>query len=426
MTIDANVRAFAPKNVEITEPAASGKSMVRHHEAIPVVRNSKNRPMWCAATAIALFEHHPDWQGCLRHDAFLRRDMLYRPLPGTDTADGFEIREITETDIVLAQVWCNRNGFPNAVQGTIADAFHTVAADYSIDPLKDWLEGLEWDGQPRLSSWLTRYLGVEESIYAAEVGPRWMISAVARALQPGCKADGCLILEGKQGSGKSTVLRILAGSAFFADSLPDLSSKDAAQFLRGKWIIELAELSSLSRSSVEATKAFISRQEERYRPPYGRTEVTELRRCVFAGTTNRDDYLRDPTGNRRFWPVMTGEFDLEAIERDRDQLWAEAMHAYKAGEPWWLTGQVAEIAAQEQAERGEDDPWVAAIRTYSDGREAVACKSILAEALAIPAERMSQRDSRRVSGILRTLGYQRDGQFTSGEEKGLARYVRTG
>ncbi len=123
---------------------------------------------------------------------------------------------------------------------------------------------------------------------------------------------------------------------------------------------------------------------------------------------------------------MTGEIDLEAIRRDRDQLWAEAVHAYNSKEVWWLTGEVAEVAAQEQAERGEDDPWVAAIQSYCEEREAVACKSILAEALEIPAERMTQRESRRVSGILRTLGYQRDGQFTSGEGKGLARYVRTG
>ena len=425
MTKDAKVEAFAAKN-RIKAPVVQKPSTVRLHDTIPVVRDSKDRPVWCPATAIALFEHHTDWRGCLRHDSFLRRDMLYRPIPGTDTGQRFETREITETDIVHAQVWCNRNGFPDAARATITDAFHAVAADNSVDLLNYWLGNLKWDRQAQLSSWLMRYLGVEESDYAVVVGRRWMISAVARALSPGCKADGCLILEGVQGGGKSSVLRILAGSEFFGGALPDLSSKDAAQFLRGKWLIELAELASLSRLSFEATKAFISRQEERYRPPYGRTEVLELRRCVFVGTTNRDDYLRDPTGNRRFWPVMTGEIDLEAIRHDRDQLWAEAVHAYNSKEVWWLTGQVAEVAAQEQAERGEDDPWVAAIQSYCDGREAVACKSILAEALEIPAERMNQRESRRVSGILRTLGYQRDGQFTSGEEKGLARYVRTG
>jgi predicted P-loop ATPase len=268
------------------------------------------------------------------------------------------------------------------------------------------------------------YLGVEESDYAAEVGRRWMISAVARALSPGCKADSCLVLEGDQGSGKSSVLRELASPSFFGDALPDISNKDSKQFLRGKWIIELSELATLNRSSFEAIKAFISRQVEQYRPSYGRKDITEPRRCVFAGTTNRDDYLRDATGNRRFWPVRTGSINLEGIRRDRDQLWAEAVHAYQSGEPWWLDAEFAELAAIEQSERGEDDPWMVLIVEFCAGKEAVSCKTILTEALGFLNERMGQRETKRVAGILRTLGYRREGQFTSGPEKGAARYVR--
>lgn len=394
------------------------------HDDIPVVRNAKGLPVWCPATAIELMKKHEDWQGCLHYDAFLQSDMLYRPVPGTDENESFEIREVKDADVVQAQVWFNRNGFPDATRSTVTDAFQAVAAANTIDPVKDWLLDLVWDGRPRLSSWLTNYLGVEESEYAAEVGRRWLISAVARALSPGCKADSCLVLEGDQGSGKSSVLRELAGPNFFGDALPDISNKDAKQFLRGKWIIELAELATLNRSSFEAIKAFISRQVEQYRPSYGRKDITEPRRCVFAGTTNRDDYLRDATGNRRFWPVRTGLIDLEAVKRDRDQLWAEAVHAYQSGEPWWLTAEVAEIAALEQSERGEDDPWMVVIVEYCASREAVACKSILAEGIGIPSERMSQRETKRVAGILRALGYKRDGQFTAGTEKGAARYVR--
>lgn len=392
-------------------------------DGIPVVCNEKGRPVWCPATAIALLENHPDWKGCLRHDSFLQSDMLYQPIPGSSEAETFEVREIKDTDIVQAQVWFNRNGFPDATRSTVADAFQTVAEANSIDPLKDWLLDLEWDGVPRLSLWLVNYLGVEESEYAKEVGRRWMISAVARALSPGCKADSCLVLEGDQGSGKSTVLRELAGAKFFGDALPDISNKDSKQFLRGKWIIEFSELATLNRSTFEAIKAFISRQVEQYRPAYGRKDITEPRRCVFAGTTNRDDYLRDSTGNRRFWPVRTGIIDLDAVRRVRDQLWAEAVNAYQSGEHWWLDAKVAEIAVLEQSERGEDDPWTVLIIEYCAGKEAVACKTILTEAIGFSSERMSQRETKRVAGILRSLGYRRDGQFTSGSEKGAARYV---
>jgi predicted P-loop ATPase len=414
-------RASAPLTGITPDQKTNGSNL---HADIPVVRNPKDIPVWCPATAIALLECHTDWTGCLRHDAFLQSDMLYRPVPGSDKADEFEIREIKDTDIVQAQVWFNRNGFPDATRSTVADAFQSVALNNTIDPLKDWLLELVWDGRPRLSSWLVNFMGAEDSDYVSEVGRRWMISGVARALSAGCKADSCLVLEGDQGSGKSSALRELAGPEFFGDALPDISNKDSKQFLRGKWIIELSELATLNRATFESIKAFISRQVEQYRPAYGRKDITEPRRCVFAGTTNREDYLRDATGNRRFWPVRTGNIDLEAVRRNRDQLWAEAVAAYQRNEPWWLDDKTEKMAAQEQSERGEDDPWTVPIVEFCSGKEAVACKTILAEALGFLSDRMSQRESRRVAGILKSIGYRRDGQFTSGSEKGAARFVR--
>ncbi len=419
-------RVTPPASSSLTSgtPQQSGGGLKFRHADIPVVRNDKGLPVWCPATAIAMLENHSDWQGCLCHDAFLQCDMLYRPVPGTDEIQDFEIREIRDTDIVQAQVWFNRNGFPDATRNTVADAIQAAAGANTVDPLRDWLASLEWDRRPRLSSWLMNYLGAEESTYNVAVGRCWMISAVARVFSPGCKADGCIVLEGDQGSGKSSVLRELAGPKFFGDSLPDISSKDSKQFLRGKWIIELAELATLNRASFEAIKAFISRQIEQYRPSYGRKDIVEPRRCVFAGTTNRDDYLRDSTGNRRFWPVRTGSIDVEGVRRDRDQLWAEAVNAYQSGEAWWLSAEISKLASLEQSERGEDDPWVVEVSRYCEGREFVACKPILAEALGFRSENMGQRETKRVAGILRSLGYQRDGQFTSGPDKGATRFVR--
>ena len=176
-----------------------------------------------------------------------------------------------------------------------------------------YLESLAFDPQidePQLSFWMERYLGVEpttdeERRYVEAVSRLSLIQAVARALNPGCKADSVPILEGGQGIGKSTAIRILHGAEWFGDALPPMSHKDASDYIRGKWGIELAELAFQQKAEVETQKSFISRREERFRPAYGREEICYPRRCVFWGTTNRSDYVKDDTGNRRFLPVKT-------------------------------------------------------------------------------------------------------------------------
>ena len=181
---------------------------------------------------------------------------------------------------------------------------------------------------------------VDEHLPSAQFSYR----GVERALRPACKADHLLILEGAQGAGKSTAIRILCGDAYFGDSLPKLDSKDAADYVRGKWIIELAELSSVSKTEVEHVKAFITRTEEKFRPAYRHNEIAYQRRCVFIGTTNRTDYLRDETGNRRFWPIKLEAVDVATIETDRDKIWAAAKAIYDAGEHWLLTDAEALLA----------------------------------------------------------------------------------
>lgn len=240
----------------------------------------------------------------------------------------------------------------------------------------------------------------------------FLVAAVARVFQPGAKCDYVLVLEGAQGAGKSRACEIL-GSPWFSDSLPDVTrDKDAAQHLRGKWIVEISELSAIGRAEAEALKSFISRPVERYRPPYGREEVIEPRQCVFIGTTNRSTYLGDDTGARRFWPVRVGQVDITALGADRDQLFAEAVVNYRAGAQWWPDDHFErEHIRPEQDARFDSDAWESILANFLVGRERVQISEVAREALLIETARIGTKEQRRIAAILTRLGW------TSGREK---------
>ena len=281
----------------------------------------------------------------------------------------------------------------------------TAARDHPFHPVKSYLHGLRWDGQKRVDRWLSTYLGAENNEYSRAVGSRWLISAVARILRPGAKADCCLILEGPQGSRKSTALRTLAGE-FFTDELADLGSKDAAMQTRGVWIIELSELDSLSHAEVARIKAFMSRTTDRFRPPYGMRLMESTRQCVFAGTVNHATYLRDETGGRRFWPITCGPIDVEA--RDRDQLWAEARVRFESGSVWWLdTPDLIQLANDQQEARYERDPWEEVIGPWLEGRQSTSISEVLVKCVLKPQAQWTQTDKIRSARCLRAQGWVR-------------------
>jgi predicted P-loop ATPase len=234
---------------------------------------------------------------------------------------------------------------------------------------------------------------------------------IARVYRPGCQADYAPILVGPQGLEKSKILATLAGEEYFGDHLPDIHTKDASQYLRGKWLVELPELAALNKGDVESWKAFITRREEKYRPSYGRKDVVEPRQCVFAGTTNEREFLRDTTGNRRFWPIGTPQLDIEALKRDREMIWAEAVRLFKNHEPWWPNRDFEqEHMVPEQEARVVADPWLQPIETWLSGsdrdRTTPTSFEIAKEALDIPIGQIHSGHTRRIAAIMRSLSWE--------------------
>jgi predicted P-loop ATPase len=283
----------------------------------------------------------------------------------------------------------------------------TVAKDNSFHPVRDYLTSLTWDKVERVEHFGANYLGAEDTPYHRLISKCTLIAAVARIMGPGCKADHVLILEGTQGIGKSTSLAQLF-EPWFSDEIADLGSKDAAMQLSGVWCIELAELSSMTRSEIERVKAFISRRTDRFRPSYGRNVIEVPRQTVFVGTTNSDAYLRDETGGRRFWPVQCGAIKPHAIKRDRDQIWAEAFALYKADTPWWINDKAAvELAQEQQDDRYLADPWQELIAKFIDSRESVSADEIFTDVLYLDKKQWGRGEQMRIAQCLKALGWKR-------------------
>jgi hypothetical protein len=314
-----------------------------------LILNTRGVPTKTLPNVLSILSQHPAWEGVLAYDQFGERVVKLRPPPTRAQAAAW-----------LASV----AGVDPAVS-VVEAAVVAVAERTIIHPVRDWLSDLAWDGTPRLDSVLEKYVGAEPSKFVTAVGARWMISAVARVFAPGCPAHHMLVLEGPQGLGKSTWFRELAGGQWFADTGVTIGDKDSYQSLRGVWIYELAEMASIRGREVERIKAFLSSPSDHYRPSYGRATRDFPRQTVFAGTTNDDQYLSDPTGARRFWPVRCRHIDLEGLRRDREQLWAEATVRYRAGESWYLdTTDLQVQASEQQEERAEQDDWVPLVQKW--------------------------------------------------------------
>jgi len=372
------------------------------------------------ANAITALRLAPEWADVLSFNEFSRQVRQGRPAPWMRaTTDQW-----SDHDDRLTADWLQHQGVHVGVD-VAGQAVQTVARDRKFHPVRTYLDSLQWDGQPRLTRWLATYLGVEDSEYSAAVGLRWTRSSVARIYRPGAKVDCCLILEGPQGGKKSTALKTLAGE-WFTDEIADLGSKDSALQTQGVWVVEIAELDSMTRTEVSRIKAFMSRATDRFRPPYGKQVIESPRQCVFAGSVNHSTYLRDETGGRRFWPVVCGEIDVDALARDRNQLWAEAVSQYVHGEVWWLeTPELIQEAERQQSDRYEEDAWHGLIATwvenpqkrrdgtgypeagFSSDNQSVCIADILNHCIGKKQDQWTQLDQNRVARCLRAIKWER-------------------
>ena len=367
------------------------------------IKGETGKPLSVVANALEALRSDP-----VIRDRFSFDEMLRAPLISDPSDPHFKIRPVDDNDVVEVQTWMQHAGLKRIAKDIVHDAIRVRASENAFHPVCDYLASLQWDGVERLNFWLNTKLGAEPTLYTQAVGRMFLISMVARVLGPGCKTDHMLILEGPQGVLKSSVCAIL-GDKWFSDNLPDVTAgKDVSQHLRGKWLIEVSEMHAMSRAETALLKAFITRTIERYRPSYGRLEVIEPRQCVFIGTTNRETYLRDETGGRRFWPIKVGDIDIDGLKTDRDQLFAEAVHRYRAGEPWWPSRDFErEHILHEQEARYEADVWEENISDYVATKVRITIGDVARLALFIETPRIGTAEQRRIAAVLETIGWRR-------------------
>ena len=303
-----------------------------------------------------------------RYDVFHDKLIVRGPkAQGDELADLEKLDGLDKITLKLRAIVLDRFRFDPG--GSIGEAVLLRCLENSFDPVRDYLDGLQWDGHLRLDRWLITYGGADDTAFNRAVGRTMLVAGVARVREPGCKFDNMPVLEGKQGMLKSTALRVMFGSANFSDSeIIGLDKREQQEAVQGVWGQEVSELEGMKKASAAHLKHFLSKQDDKARPAYAKSRIDQPRRTIFVGTTNEDKYLKDMTGNRRIWPVKLHgvvwsagakmkRIDIEGLKRDRDQLWAEAATAQAAGEALYIPDALWGDAEVQQKARMHHDPW---------------------------------------------------------------------
>lgn len=404
-------------------------------------KNKDGKILPTTFNSLVVLENDKPWAGVLAFDEFAYRIVKRKPPP---TRVG-SLGEWTDLDDVLSVVYISEEFSFEPKKTIVMDAVMAVAHQHKFHPVREYLNALTWDGTPRLKTLLSEYFGaactaataslgeadhIELMVYLHLVSIKWLVGAVARIMEPGCKLDTMVVLEGGQGEFKSSTLRALFGAEWFADSKLVIGDKDALAQMQGKWCYEMAEMDSHGKADATAFKQFMSSQEDRVRWHYGRRAEDVKRQSIFVGTTNMDEYGKDETGMRRIWPVAVGFIDRARIAADRDQLWAEAVHYYHRKARWWVDKDVIVIDPTKEAfaglfdepinerqlfdrqaeERMQIDAWSYKVSAWLDINNLlpyVTTANILGEALGLDTARWSKPEQMRAAAILRRMGYTR-------------------
>lgn len=384
---------------------------------------------------LAYLRHHPKYAGLFRYDRFQGRVIVYKCPPWEDERK-FKVRNLSNTDTtyITALLECEEGKLcPTASK--VRECIEVMAFENWINPPLEYFESLRWDGEKRLYRWLEVYLGANgDQEYLSAVGMCWMIAGAARIYMPGCRAENMIVFEGPQGELKSTALRKLAtlGSkgdeeSYFCDTLTfsDIQKKDTTLKLCGKLIVEFPELAKLGHKEVEEVKQWMSIQDDEMRRPYGRETEKFPRQFILAGTTNEQFWLKDKTGNRRYWPVKVGSIDLASLSRDVPQLWAEAVFLFKSGEQWWLnkSSEVWKKAEIEQAIRLADDIWITPIERYLENTDKVTVDEIL-EKIGVDVSKREEKHANRIRDILRRIGFEQKTKWDKDAKKNKHTWIR--
>jgi predicted P-loop ATPase len=383
-----------------------------------IKRTKEGAPQSSLYNGLVVLRNDDRMRGVLAFDE-LQGSAVLKALPPWIPSEWASAREVTDPDVVRLAAWLDHEHELRLKTNTLHELVDTVAGEFRFHPVRDWLETLAWDETERLSTWMIDVCGAEDTPYVRRVSRQSLIRHVARAYKPGVLVKQAVVLEGEQNFRKSMLIRELIGAEWWTDQLPtNLSDKDAQQNLRGLWGIEIGELASKKRTDLDTVKGYIARYDDRYRPSYGRRTIRVPRSCVFWATTNEYTYLIDPTGNVRWEPVRIKRADIETLKSIRPQLWAEAVVAFKAGEPWWTDDpqEAAEHAAEVELRRHQD-PWESKIAEFLTSKDEITVFEILDKCLEIAPKAMTKVDEMRVSTILQLLRWPKRGRKLVADER---------
>lgn len=348
---------FADDSVEITEDDTNWMEDLEIDARSKYISSAPNIDL--------IFSNDIRLKGIFRRNEFDNRNYVFANLPWRKIPKPEPLRNVDYSGIrnYIESIY----GISSAAK--IEDVLNLQLEKHSFHPVRQYLQSVEWDKIERVDTLLIDYFGANDTIYSREAMRKTLVGAVARVMRPGCKFDLVLTIAGSQGTGKSTFIKKLARD-WFSDTFNGVQGKESLEQIQGSWIIEIAELAGIKKAEVENIKHFITKQEDTFRPAYGRTVETFLRQCIFIGTTNSRDFLRDPTGNRRFLPIDTNEsratksvFD-DLTSDEIDQVWAEAFQLYKKGEALYLSPEADYIAKIEQRNHSEMDEKQGLIEDY--------------------------------------------------------------